>query len=213
MMTRSMRLHEAAGRGDVKAIRTIASFGFDLNAQNLRSVRPIHRASWKGEIGAIKALVELGADPEALDREKCNAIHYAAVGNSARAINLLAELEVNPNQRDALNEVPLHPAARKHAQSAAEALLALDVEVDVQNLYGDTPLHIAVGNGDVNFVRLLREKGASIHLRNEDPDYYETPEEMAKRLLTTAENSHPFHQESLDKVIQVRSMVVSLLRY
>ena len=30
MMTRSMRLHEAAGRGDVKAIRTIASFGFDL---------------------------------------------------------------------------------------------------------------------------------------------------------------------------------------
>jgi outer membrane protein assembly factor BamB len=62
-------LLEAAGKGDVAAVKTLLDQGADVNADNGRGGTPLYVAAEQGRAGVARLLLERGADPNVKDLE------------------------------------------------------------------------------------------------------------------------------------------------
>lgn len=80
---------------------------------------------------------------------------------------------VDPNVRDDKGQVPLFVALRGESLKAAEALLADPrVDPDAANAHGETPLMMAAMRGQVDWVRLLLQRGAAVNREGWTPLHY-----------------------------------------
>lgn len=52
---------DAAGTGNIDALRTMAAIGFDLSWEHVGGGTPLHLAAWQGRADVVKLLVQLGA--------------------------------------------------------------------------------------------------------------------------------------------------------
>ncbi|HWV98785.1 MAG TPA: ankyrin repeat domain-containing protein [Candidatus Acidoferrum sp.] len=62
-----LMMHVPAERGDVAALETMLTCGFDPNAKDNESVTPLHRAAMAGRTEAVRLLLAHGASVKALD--------------------------------------------------------------------------------------------------------------------------------------------------
>jgi ankyrin repeat protein len=52
---------DAAGKGNIEAVRTMAAIGFDVSWEHAGGGTPLHLAAWQGRADVVKLLVQLGA--------------------------------------------------------------------------------------------------------------------------------------------------------
>jgi ankyrin repeat protein len=62
-----LMMHVPAERGDVAALKTMLTCGFDPNAKDNEAVTPLHRAAMAGRTEAVRLLLAHGASVNALD--------------------------------------------------------------------------------------------------------------------------------------------------
>jgi len=74
-------LHEAAAVGNVNAVRTLISYGADVNIKSSGRIQPVPilvQAATNAHFEVVKFLLESGADPQAHDNDGLTALFWAA---------------------------------------------------------------------------------------------------------------------------------------
>jgi hypothetical protein len=89
-ITGQSALHWAARRGDIKAVRTLLSFGASLSAKDLCWNTPLHAALYSYAPSIASILLEAGSDPHARNRHGTTPLHRAVrTGSEETVLDLL----------------------------------------------------------------------------------------------------------------------------
>ena len=64
---------------------------------------------------------------------------------------------------------PLHMAIQMNSIDCLMVLFNIGVNVNETNSMGYTPLHVAISNGFTEIEKMLREKGAKLEIKTDDP--------------------------------------------
>ena len=83
----SMSIHEAAGNGDIEAIKQHLAAGTDVNAKDGGGWTPLHHAAEAGHKEIAELLIANGADVNAKDN--LGTLRYAASGGHKETVELL----------------------------------------------------------------------------------------------------------------------------
>ena len=151
----SVSIHQAAWKGDVKAVEQHWAAGTDVNSLNKWNATPLHYAARAGQAAAAKLLVTKEANVHAKNNESITPLHYSASGGHSAIVALLIAKGARVNEKDAEGLTPLHRAARSGHRDTAALLIGNGAEVNVKNSAGLTPLELA----DENAAELLRKHG------------------------------------------------------
>ena len=118
--SKSTDLHEAAEKGDIKAVKALLAAGAEINAKNSDGETPLHCAAWSGQAELAKILLQAGAGVNAKDKGGRTPLHSAAVlshTETAREL-LCAGAEVNAKDDD--GDTPLDKAKDKNGWADPE---------------------------------------------------------------------------------------------
>jgi ankyrin repeat protein len=190
-MTSGTEMIEAAKKGDVSAVRRLATDDPALCGFRAASGEtPLIAALYRGHRDVVETLVDLGAPldifaaaalgrvdilhariaerPEAVNEfafDGWTPLHLAAFfGNTAAATQLLeAGSAINAISRNGLRNTPLHAAIAGGHVDGALLLMARGADVGTADAGGHTPLHIAAEAGYVPVVEALLARGADPH--------------------------------------------------
>jgi len=94
-------LMQAAGRGDLEAVRALLAQGTDVNAADSRGFTALYYACYNGDEDrgypeVVRALVEAGADKEARIGYGVRPLMYAAGNGEAGVVEALLEAGADP---------------------------------------------------------------------------------------------------------------------
>lgn len=135
-MTAGEMLMTAEGHGDLQAMESLLSAGFDPNLPLRGGETPISFAIQLGNPGVLKLLLAWHADPNA------------------------------PISSAQFSETPLQYAAETGNVRMASILIAGGAQVNAKVLKGRTALHVAGAGAHLDMIRLLIEKGADVNARD-----------------------------------------------
>ena len=160
-------LHEAAGAGDVDAVRAIlARDPFRVRERQGAKVTPLHRAAAAGHGEIVELLLKASADPDARDYGGSTALHMAAAGGHDKSIEALLAHAAKPSLLNEAGDTPLHEAAREGHLEATRRLLAAGADPNARSACGGTPLHAAAAAGRLRPAELLLRHGALANARS-----------------------------------------------
>ncbi|MEM8777097.1 MAG: ankyrin repeat domain-containing protein, partial [Pseudomonadota bacterium] len=92
--TEAELLREAAGNGQLEAVRTMVALGFELSPTGGQT--PLHAAAWRGQTEAIKLLLAAGADAKLRDPEHHSPpLGHAFYAQQQAVIEILKEAEMD----------------------------------------------------------------------------------------------------------------------
>jgi len=124
-----------------------------------------------GTVKQVKALLEQGANPDATDKGFNNALGDAVSGHKLGKTQLLVKHGANVNKRDATQDTALNIASRSVGEKSQKIRMLLinhGADVNAANCEGWTPLMAAVVCRQLDFLKILLEKGANPKLRKFD---------------------------------------------
>jgi ankyrin repeat protein len=176
-------LHAAAHRGDVRAIRDLASRPGALEARDARGRTPVHVATFARERGAIRAFAEAGANLSALDDDRYDAVTIAAVADDVETLELLISLGASAKQvTSRYDGTALIAAAHLGHVRVVRRLIAAGAPLDhVNNLHWTAVIEaIVLGDGGARHqstLEALLEAGASTRLTDREG---RTPLQLAR---------------------------------
>ena len=126
----------------------------------------LHDAACSGETETALRLIATGADIDAQDGSDNTPLRCAIINHKTETAIALIAAGADIYIRYKGN-TPLHTAEWCDEINVALALIAADKNVvDVQNWWWDTPLHSAVINDHIEVVRVLKDAGANLNVRN-----------------------------------------------
>ncbi len=168
-------LIQAAKRGDVQAVRTLArQAGADVNAAEADGSTALHYAANRGDADAVDALLAAGARATTANRYGVTALSLAALTGNAAVIERLLKAGADANA-SVNGETALMSAARAGRADAIRALLAAGAKVDATDPQrGQTALMWAAAAGNADGMRALIEGGASLKARSTEYDFKRT---------------------------------------
>jgi ankyrin repeat protein len=160
-------LREAAGRGDVAAVRAALDGGARPEAADSSGATALVRAAYSNQVEAATVLVEAGANVNHKDSSMQSPylIATSEVGDDPRLLDLFAANGAVVNDKDSYNGTGLIRAAHRGYPVIIDRLVKAGVEVDHVNRLGWTALLEAVilgtgGDEHQAVVRRLLEAGA-----------------------------------------------------
>ena len=170
-LRRQTRLHKAASRGHLKAMRALLDAGARVNVLNESRSTPLHMATMvAASPKAVKMLLGADANPNLINEEGRTPLHYATDPVSVEA---LIKAGADVNKRDnRFGETPLHLATQRGDLAVVKALLSAKANPQARNDRGETPLHSAAwceGFGARNasdIVKILIKEGADVDARD-----------------------------------------------
>jgi len=128
-------LHNAARSGSTKNIELFVGLGIDINSINMEGDTPLHIAAEREYFRNVELLISLGADVLAKNNNGYLPLH-------------------------------IHLAVYKESKDTIELLLSKGVSINQNEVeFGFSPLHLAAGNGMLEMVKFLVEKGADISIQ------------------------------------------------
>ena len=129
---------------------------------------PLHIAASVGSAACVNALIAAGADVNAKDRSGKTPLHVAAEWACLECMGALIAAGGDVNAKDHFGNIPLHWAVSRISSQANCVVMLIDngSRLDEKNSEGATPLYWAVWRGDTCCVRVLIERGANIHERD-----------------------------------------------
>jgi ankyrin repeat protein len=173
-MTNDARLHDAAGAGDVGAIRGLLGAGLPIDARDTDGRTPVMVATVARQTEAVRALVEAGADVDIRDNRLDNVFLYAGANGLLDILRIANEAGADPAITNRFGGIALIPASeRGHVEVVRYLLAESDVDVDHVNRLGWTALLEAIilsdgGPAHQEIVRLLLDAGADPDLADGD---------------------------------------------
>ena len=169
------RLIEAAGRGDIVAVRRAHARGASVEARDERGRTALVAAAYGNHLAVARFLITVGADVNAKDEtvQSPYLISTAEVGDDPRLLNLTVANGARINSKDSFNGTGLIRAADRGYPRIVKRLLKEDIDLGHVNRLGWTALHEAIILGDgspryVKVVELLVEAGADVSLPSRD---------------------------------------------
>src|SRR5262245_58097779 len=129
----AMTLYEAAGRGDLDAVRRLLDGGAEVDALNQYENTPLMEAASRGQAAIVRMLLEAGADPR---RANSLALDFAVRLGNPDCVRLLLEAGADPNRSepdedDPGDPPPLFEAVQRNNLRMIEMLLDAGARVDV----------------------------------------------------------------------------------
>ncbi len=137
-------LFEAAGAGDVEAVRRLTAEGHDPNERHLSEETPLHNAAYAHNPAVIEAMVEAGADLEARDDNRMTPLLLAANRMQTEQVKTFIRVGADVKARDYTGWTALHYAANTSIPEMVEALLQAGADPCAAADDGWTPLHAVV---------------------------------------------------------------------
>jgi len=159
-------IHQAAGDGNIEAVKRHLDAGADVNAKDDVGWTPLHSAAYYGHKEIVELLIANGADVNANDRGGSTPLHWAA---NKEVAELLIDkgADVNAGRSDG-GWTPLQAMASGGRKEVAELLIAEGADVNAIDGRGWTPLFNAAHGGRREAVKLLISKGADVNAMIED---------------------------------------------
>jgi len=155
-MSVSQPLHDAAQRGDARAIAELLRAGAAVNATDEMELTPLHRAVISGCVKCAELLLDSAANPNARARYDMTPLHWAALLGRAEIAGLLLRRGAWIQARNLYGMTALHQSSDA---KLTELLLSQGADLRARDNRGFTPLHLA-RNGEV--AKALIDRGADI---------------------------------------------------
>jgi ankyrin repeat protein len=177
-------LHAAAHRGDVPAIRDLASSDRGaLDARDGHGRTPLHVATFARQREAIRALAQAGASLSALEHDRYDAVTIASVADDVETLELLLSLGASARQvTSRYDGTALIAAAHLGHARVVRLLIAAGAPLDhVNNLHWTAVIEaIVLGDGGPRHqatLEALLAAGASTRLTDREG---RTPLQLAR---------------------------------
>ena len=163
-------LHAAAHRGDLVAIRKLATSKAALEARDGAGRTPLHVATFARQHHAVRALLQAGADHSALEQGRYDAVTIAAVADDEETLRVLlqggASARLVTSRYDG---TALIAAAHLGHVGVVRQLIKAGAPLDhVNNLHWTAVIEaIVLGDGGIRHqatLKALLEAGASTRL-------------------------------------------------
>jgi len=134
----------------------------------IKNVTLLHTAAGKNSHEVVRHLIDLGGDVHARNSRDMTALYYAVYDNTdSKVLELLLEAGADANVRDDKGWCPLHWAVRwRTTVEIVDILLEWGADIDAGSNNRVTPLNSTAGLNNLDIVRHLVLKGASIHTRD-----------------------------------------------
>ncbi len=158
---------DAAERGDLEAVRTLAREGVDVNAAQGDGMTALHWASEGGQVEMAETLIHAGADLGAVTRiGEYTPLHMAARAGMAATVGVLLEAGADPRATTTTGgATPLHLAAAAGSADAVSLLVGGGADVDARDAArGQTPLMFAAALTRVEAIHALLDGGADVEV-------------------------------------------------
>lgn len=175
---------EAAGKGDIDALKNCLEQGVDINARNRQKRTAILIAAMNEHYHAVEFLVGAGADVDLQDETCFNPFLYACIHGKLELVRMMVKANTNLELLTRFGGVGITPACEKgHVEIVRELLTTTDINVNHTNFVGWTPLIEAIILGDggerqQTIIKLLIEHGVNVNMVDK---YGVTPLELARR--------------------------------
>jgi ankyrin repeat protein len=166
--TQAQEIFNAVKNNDLEKVNVLIEKDASLvNIKDETGNTPLHHAAIIGSIETIKLLLSKGADINAQNTELNTPLHEAIQNKKENISALLIEKGADLNKTNVHNQTPLHSAAVLNQKEIGEMLIAKGASIDPLDRYQRTPfLIVARRTGDVEFGKLLLNKGANINLKD-----------------------------------------------
>ena len=163
-------IFDAVKSNDLAAVRLLiekdASF---VNLKDESGNTPLHHAALIDSPEIIEYLLSRGADIDAQNTQLNTPLHEAMQSRKENTAVLLIEKGADLNKKNIHQQTPIHRAASLNQMKTGEMLIARGAPIDPVDRFGRTPfLYVARQTGNVEFGKLLLDKGADIHVKDRD---------------------------------------------
>ncbi|XP_016950442.1 uncharacterized protein LOC108024824 [Drosophila biarmipes] len=165
-----------------------------VDVQDKDGRQPLLWAASAGSAKAVIALVKAGARVESSDKDGLTALHCAGSRGHTECIDTLIGLCGAPTDLiDSNGCTALHYAVTLGHADATARLLDLEADPDRQDRKGRTPAHCGCSKGQFETLKLLKERGANLWLRNAKGDLplHEAAASGRRELLEWLLNQRP----------------------
>ena len=154
-------LREAAGNGNLKAVRTMIELGFELSPEGGQT--PMHFAAWRGRADVVELLLEAGADSMIRDPEHYSPpLGHALYAQNQSVIDVLMEAPMDIFLAAAVGRNDQIDQRLSEDESWLNARFARVRPASDKPWHNDwaPPLWYAVANGQHTSVEHLLKRGA-----------------------------------------------------
>ncbi len=164
----------AAEMNDYNMIELLIENGTDVDTENyINGNTALHIAARNGEFEIVKLLVEKCANVNKEDDNLYTPLHEASTVDLFRdaykkpkIVDYLIKNGAKVNAKSKHNETPISLAI--HISTEVVEIL-IDNGVDCNEMFEDRSLlHDAIGDGNIEGVKLLLDKGANVNIQDED---------------------------------------------
>lgn len=165
--TEAELLREAAGNGQIMAVQTMITLGFELSPKGVQT--PLHAAAWRGRTEVIKLLLAAGADAKLRDPEHHSPpLGHALYAQQKGAIAILMEAEMDIFCAASVGSIAQIEARLSDDPQWLDARFAQVLQPSSAPCDSNwvTPLWMAAMNGQWDTVRYLAERGVDISIRD-----------------------------------------------
>jgi len=182
-------IHEAAGTGNIEAVKQHLDAGTDVNTRDKKRRTPLYWAATHGHKKIVELLIANGSDVNAKNQNGYTPLHKAVDDGHKEIVELLITEGADVNAKQGGGGTPLHWAATWGHNEIAELLIAAGADVNAIDADGNTPLDNAGGETAV----LLRKHGGkhgTIHIAVHNDDIEEVKEFLAAGTDVNAKNKY-----------------------
>jgi len=138
--SRTWKLREAAGMGNLKRVTEEIEAGVDLDDGGDAKMTALHKASERGRGEVVRALLEAGATPDiAHAKTQDTPLHLAAVAGHTEVVAELLRAGADANAGNRLGWTPLHGAMYSNQLEIARLLVRAGSDASLPNAAGVAP--------------------------------------------------------------------------
>ena len=157
-------LHAAAAKGDIAAIKGLASDKSRLNARDSYGRTPLMVAAYARRYAAAKELIAAGADLDALENDRYDVVTIASVANDVQMLKIALSAGAKSGQTTSRYDgTALIAAAHLGHVEVVRTLIAAGAPLDHVNNLAWT----ALGDGGANHIACLTalvRAGANVNI-------------------------------------------------
>ncbi len=152
-------LHQAAGRNDLQAAKTLVKLGADLRLKDYQGRDP-------GQIAETSRFYKLADYLREVERETERLLD-AVENNDTVAASSSLKRGAALGTRDIRLDTLLHRAAQSNFPDMGALLIHHGAKLEARNYLGETPLHAAALRDHKEFIRMLLWEGANVNAVDE----------------------------------------------
>ena len=157
-------LHEAAQKGDSKAVQTLLEKGAPVDAQDEKGLTALHYGAMSGYGSVVALLTGHGADVNATSPDGRAALHHAVFQGNKEIAEVLVAHGADLNIKDKKGKTPLSLAIEADRQDIALLLIDAGADINVKEKDGETLLHRAAVLGKCEVAKALLDRGIDVNV-------------------------------------------------